>query len=119
MCWLCVTVIQRPRLISDFCRLIELLGLWDKLVRAVDLNLRCDLCACFKCVGLSPDVVFHMTTPPKPVPFRLIILLFTLALSACAGNVSHGTDGSDKTHTRSGIEVYGDVDVGVGSQRTR
>ncbi len=49
--------------------------------------------------------------------FRLSALALLLALSACAGR--HADDTRSQTHTRSGVEVYGDIDAGVGSQRIR
>ncbi len=54
-----------------------------------------------------------------PTLFRLFALALTLALSACAGRHAHDTSSNDNAHTRSGVEVYGDMNVGVGSQRVR
>lgn len=43
-----------------------------------------------------------------------LVLVLLLLLSACAGRPGH--DGSS-TPSRSGVEVYGTIDTGIGSQR--
>lgn len=59
------------------------------------------------------------TTTRMPALFRLLALALMLVLSACAGRHAHDTNSQHKTHTGSSLEIYGDVDVGVGSQRIR
>lgn len=52
--------------------------------------------------------------------FRFSAVVLTLALSACASRHAHDTGaGEGASANQSGVEFYGDVDVGVGNERIR